>query len=44
MGLLLLRTPTDELLRDDGADSREELNERVEAMLRRISSAHGLPV
>jgi DNA-binding NarL/FixJ family response regulator len=42
-GLLLLRTPTDELVRTTGC-SREELSERVETLLRRISSAHGLPV
>ncbi len=43
VGLLLLRTPTAELRRTTGL-SREELTERVETMLRRISSAHGLPV
>ena len=43
VGLLLLRTPTDELMRATGLP-KEELIERVEAMLRRISSAHGLPV
>lgn len=42
-GLLLLRTPTDELVRTTGS-SPEELSERVETLLRRISSAHGLPV
>lgn len=43
VGLLLLRTPTDELVRTTGW-SGEELSERVETLLRRISSAHGLPV
>jgi DNA-binding NarL/FixJ family response regulator len=42
-GLLLLRTPTSELLRVTGFDSAE-LTERVEDMLRRVSSACGLPV
>ncbi len=42
-GLLLLRTPTSELLRMTGFDSAE-LTARVEDMLRRVSSACGLPV
>jgi DNA-binding NarL/FixJ family response regulator len=42
-GLLLLRTPTADLLQTTGL-APAVLYERVEAMLRRISSAHGLPV
>jgi DNA-binding NarL/FixJ family response regulator len=41
-GLLLLRTPTAELLRMTGLEPAE-LDERVEDMLRRVSSAYGLP-
>jgi DNA-binding NarL/FixJ family response regulator len=41
--LLLLRTPTSELLRVTGLE-RGDLTERVEDMLRRVSSAYGLPV
>ena len=43
VGLLLLRTPTDELMRTTGLTG-QQLSERVERLLRRISSAHGLPV
>jgi DNA-binding NarL/FixJ family response regulator len=42
-GLLLLRMPASELLRMTGL-TPDELDERVEAMLRRVSSAYGLPV
>lgn len=42
-GLLLLRTPASELARMTGL-TPAELNERVEGMLRRVSSAYGLPV
>jgi DNA-binding NarL/FixJ family response regulator len=42
-GLLLLRSPTSELLRMTGLEPAE-LTERVEDMLRRVSSAYGLPV
>jgi len=42
-GLLLLRIPTAELLRTTGL-SPAGLSERVEDLLRRVSSAHGLPV
>ena len=40
--LLLLRTPASELLRMTGL-TPADLDERVEAMLRRVSSAYGLP-
>lgn len=43
VGLLLLRTPADELSRATGLPG-DELTERVEAMLRRLSSVYGLPV
>ena len=43
VGLLLLRTPTDELMRTTGLTG-QQFDERVERLLRRISSAHGLPV
>jgi len=42
-GLLLLRTPVSDLRRMTGL-TPAELDERVEAMLRRVSSAYGLPV
>ena len=42
-GLLLLRTPTAELLRITGLD-QSEFTERIEDMLRRVSAAYGLPV
>ncbi len=41
-GLLLLRTPIGELLRMTGL-SADGLSEQVEAMLRRVSAAYGLP-
>jgi DNA-binding NarL/FixJ family response regulator len=42
-GLLLLRTPVSELLRISGL-APPELTERIEDLLRRVSSAYGLPV
>jgi DNA-binding NarL/FixJ family response regulator len=42
-GLLLLRTPASELVRMTGL-APAELTERIEDMLRRVSSAYGLPV